>query len=185
MQADAITTEKASDLVPGGREFFQWILDLPWNRLGVWLAVAWFTYQLKDFFGVRGHPPLPALSQPPFAPGGIPFCLRPLSEGFYGAAQIAMGTFVLAFIGNGFVRSAQRSLPFPAPLSHGVRRRVLVLAYFTAIVSCVTLFGISTIPDIIRRACARSPAARACADPCRARMRAPRPCWRMPCSHAS
>ena len=66
MQENAITTEKASDLVPGGREFFQWILDLPWNRLAVWLAVAWFTYQLKDFFGVRGHHPPSLLREPPF-----------------------------------------------------------------------------------------------------------------------
>ena len=28
--------------------------------------------------------------------------------------------------------------------------RTQVLAYFTAIVSCVTLFGVMTIPDIIR-----------------------------------
>ena len=67
--------------------------------------------------------------------------------------QIAMGTFVLAFIGNGFVRSAQRSVLFPGAISPGVRRRILVLVYFTAIVSCVTLFGISTIPDIIRHTC--------------------------------
>ena len=43
-----------SNPVPGGREFFSWIVDLPWNRLGVWLVVAWFVYQLKDFFGVSG-----------------------------------------------------------------------------------------------------------------------------------
>lgn len=48
---------KASNVVPGGRDFFQWILDLPWNRVGVWLAVAWFAYQLKDFFGVSLHVP--------------------------------------------------------------------------------------------------------------------------------
>ena len=59
-RADAITTEKASDLVPGGREFFQWIVDLPWNRLAVWVAIAWFAYQLKDFFGVSGNNTLPA-----------------------------------------------------------------------------------------------------------------------------
>lgn len=63
--------------------------------------------------------------------------------------QIVMGTFVVSFIGNGFVRSAQRSMLFPGPISPGVRRRVLVLVYFTAIVSCVTLFGVMTIPGII------------------------------------
>ena len=46
-----------SNHVPGGREFFNWIVDLPWNRLGVWLVVAWFVYQLKDFFGVSGQGP--------------------------------------------------------------------------------------------------------------------------------
>ena len=46
-----------SNPVPGGREFFNWIVDLPWNRLGVWLVVAWFVYQLKDFFGVSGRSP--------------------------------------------------------------------------------------------------------------------------------
>ncbi|CAL8468128.1 g7667 [Coccomyxa elongata] len=97
-------------------DFFAWLLDLPWNRVGVWVVVAWFFYQLKDFFG------------------------------------IAMGTFVLSFIGNGFVRSAQRTMPLPKAIPPGMRRKFLVLLYFTAIVSCVTLFGVMTIPDIIREA---------------------------------
>lgn len=63
-----------------------------------------------------------------------------------------MGTFVLSFIGNGFVRSAQRSMLFPAAIPPGLRRKMLVLLYFAAIVSCVTLFGVMTIPDIIREA---------------------------------
>lgn len=55
-----------------------------------------------------------------------------------------MGTFILAFIGNGFVRSAQRltqgsSLLAPIPATW--QRRLLVAVYFAAIVSCVTLFG--------------------------------------------
>lgn len=66
--------------------------------------------------------------------------------------QIAMGTFVLSFIGNGFVRSAQRTMPLPVAIPPGMRRKFLVLLYFTAIVSCVTLFGVMTIPDIIREA---------------------------------
>ena len=85
--------------------------------------------------------------------------------------QIAMGTFVLAFIGNGFVRSAQRSVLFPGAVPPGMRRRILVLAYFTAIVSCVILFGISTIPDIIRQACACC----SCGPPA-----APQPCASAP-----
>ena len=68
-------------------------------------------------------------------------------------AQIAMGTFVLSFIGNGFVRSAQRTMPpFTGAIPAGMRRKFLVLLYFTSIVSCVTLFGVMTIPDIIREA---------------------------------
>ena len=43
----------SSSPVPGGRDFFNWLVDLPWNRVGVWIVVAWFLYQLKDFFGVR------------------------------------------------------------------------------------------------------------------------------------
>ncbi|EIE20668.1 hypothetical protein COCSUDRAFT_48360 [Coccomyxa subellipsoidea C-169] len=114
--ASVRTASTTSMPVPGGRDFFAWLVDLPWNRVGVWVVVAWFMYQLKDFFG------------------------------------IAMGTFVLSFIGNGFVRSAQRTMPFPATIPVGMRRKFLVLLYFTAIVSCVTLFGVMTIPDIIREA---------------------------------
>ena len=36
-------------------------------------------------------------------------------------AQIVMGTFVVSFIGNGFVRSAQRAALFPGGVSPGVR----------------------------------------------------------------
>ena len=65
--------------------------------------------------------------------------------------QIVMGTFIVAFIGNGFVGSAQEStaLKFlnPKPM---LRRRLLVLLYFSGIVSVVFLFGVMTIPDIVR-----------------------------------
>ena len=44
--------------------------------------------------------------------------------------QIAMGTFIVAFIGNGFVASAQDS-PLLSKLSPKARRRLLVLLYFT------------------------------------------------------
>ena len=56
-----------------------------------------------------------------------------------------MGTFILAFIGNGFVRSAQRLTehsPLLAPVPPTWQRRLLVVVYFAAIVSCVTLFGV-------------------------------------------
>lgn len=62
-----------------------------------------------------------------------------------------MGTFIVAFIGNGFVGSAQKSPAFrfldSRPL---LRRRLLVLLYFSGIVSIVFLFGVMTIPDIIK-----------------------------------
>ena len=56
-----------------------------------------------------------------------------------------MGTFILAFIGNGFVRSAQcltEHSPLLAPVPPTWQRRLLVVVYFAAIVSCVTLFGV-------------------------------------------
>ena len=60
-----------------------------------------------------------------------------------------MGTFILAFVGNSFVHSARRSTSF-LPLSAQWRRRCLVLLYFTIILSIVTLFGVLTIPNVIR-----------------------------------
>lgn len=62
--ASVRTATTASRPVPGGRDFFAWLLDLPWNRVGVWVVVAWFFYQLKDFFGVRcSHMPRPVLGK--------------------------------------------------------------------------------------------------------------------------
>ena len=62
-----------------------------------------------------------------------------------------MGTFILAFIGNSFVHSlSARGYARILPLAPVWRRRCLVLLYFTTIVSVVTLFGVLTIPDIIR-----------------------------------
>ena len=63
--------------------------------------------------------------------------------------QIFMGTFILAFVGNSFVHSALQSAQV-LPVSPKWRRRCLVLLYFTILVSIVTLFGVLTIPDIIR-----------------------------------
>lgn len=60
-----------------------------------------------------------------------------------------MGTFIVSFIGNGFVSRAQ-SLPQLRNLSPQTRRRVLVLVYYTFIISLFTLFGVLIIPDVVR-----------------------------------
>ena len=60
-----------------------------------------------------------------------------------------MGTFIIAFIGDGFVRSAQRTVVFNR-IPPAWRRRLLVVMYFAAILSLVVLFGVMTIPNIIR-----------------------------------
>jgi len=62
---------------------------------------------------------------------------------------IAMGTFIISFIGNGFVQST-RNAPLLRNLSSTTRRRLLVVVYFIAIVSVLGLFGVLTAPDIIR-----------------------------------
>ena len=102
--------------------------------------------------------------------------------------QITMGTFIVSFIGNGFVRSAQSWLPGQSRFSPQVRqpaclpctrlhrlnslpcssarpppvtapllaaclqarRRLLVIAYYMAIVSLLTLFGVLIVPDVVR-----------------------------------
>lgn len=64
-----------------------------------------------------------------------------------------MGTFVVSFVGNGIVRSAQstRLLSGVGALrSEKARRRVLVAGYFSLIVAACALFGVMTIPDIVR-----------------------------------
>lgn len=60
-----------------------------------------------------------------------------------------MGTFIVSFIGNGFVKSAQDG-PFLRRLSPATRRHVLVTAYFVAIASIFCLFGVLIIPDVVR-----------------------------------
>jgi len=60
-----------------------------------------------------------------------------------------MGTFIVSFIGNGFVTSAQ-DLPNLRTLSPQRRRRVLVLVYYTFIVLVFSLFGVLIIPDVVR-----------------------------------
>jgi hypothetical protein len=36
----------------GGKDFFAWLLDLPWKRVGIWALVGMLAYQLSEFFGV-------------------------------------------------------------------------------------------------------------------------------------
>ena len=64
--------------------------------------------------------------------------------------QIAMGTFILSFIGNSFVASAQRATLPRFLASEPQRRRALVLVFYAAIVSIVSIFGLMTIPSLIR-----------------------------------
>lgn len=67
-------------------------------------------------------------------------------------AQIAMGTFMLSFIGNSFVEGTHR-LPALSPLknvSEKWQRRSLVLLFYAIIVSTVAIFGLMTIPNLIR-----------------------------------
>jgi predicted PurR-regulated permease PerM len=60
-----------------------------------------------------------------------------------------MGTFIVSFIGNGFVTSTQ-NLPQLRRMTPQARRRVLVLVYYTFIISLFTLFGVLIIPDVVR-----------------------------------
>jgi len=63
-----------------------------------------------------------------------------------------MGTFVLSFIGNSFVEGAHR-LPAMSPLksvSEKWQRRSLVLLFYAIIVSTIAIFGLMTIPNLIR-----------------------------------
>ena len=63
-----------------------------------------------------------------------------------------MGTFMLSFIGNSFVAGAYRYSAFSPFRSRSEmwRRRSLVLLFYAAIVSIVTIFGLMTIPNLIR-----------------------------------
>lgn len=60
-----------------------------------------------------------------------------------------MGTFIISFVGNSFVSSAQ-NLPQLVRLSPQARRRVLVLVYYTFILLLFSLFGVLIIPDVVR-----------------------------------
>lgn len=63
-----------------------------------------------------------------------------------------MGVFILSFIGGSFINSLLRNSKVVGIISPdpAVQRRALVLFYFSSIVAIVTLFGVLTIPDIIR-----------------------------------
>lgn len=63
--------------------------------------------------------------------------------------QITMGTFIISFVGNSFVSSAQH-LPQLQRLSRQKRRRILVLVYYTFILLLFSLFGVLIIPDVVR-----------------------------------
>lgn len=64
---------------------------------------------------------------------------------------IAMGTFIVSFIGNSFIASALDTQPMRW-LSPDLdkQRRILAVVFFTIIIACITLFGVLTIPDIAR-----------------------------------
>lgn len=64
---------------------------------------------------------------------------------------IVMGTFIVAFIGNSFITNTIDSqlLQMVQP-QRDTRRRLLVVIYFAIIIAFITLFGVMTIPDIVR-----------------------------------
>lgn len=84
---------------------------------------------------------------------------RLLLWGFVGAVGwqlheffgIVMGTFIISFIGNSFiVNTIDNQLVCMAMPARDGRRRLLVVIYFAAIIAFITLFGVLTIPDIVR-----------------------------------
>ncbi len=102
------------------------LVDLPWNRVGVWAVVVWFMYSLKDFFGVSCIlTALPCSASLVVQVVYLCRCLQNILSTFL-SVQIAMGTFILSFIGNGFVKSAQRARLFPPQISPQIRRKILV-----------------------------------------------------------
>ena len=132
--------------IGGARELLTWISELPWPRVAIWLTVALTASQFHDFFGVGfGY----AAAFTPYLNKDVQACS--LEQHDTVDLQIVMGTFIVAFIGNGFVGSTQKSTALSFLNSRPMlRRRLLVLMYFSGIVSVVFLFGVMTIPDIIR-----------------------------------
>lgn len=123
-----------------------WISELPWPRVAIWLTVALTASQFHDFFGVGFHC---TCTFSYYLNNDVQACS--LQQHKKMDLQIVMGTFIVAFIGNGFVSSTQKSTALSFLNSRPMlRRRLLVLMYFSGIVSVVFLFGVMTIPDIIR-----------------------------------
>lgn len=50
--AERARADYMADPPAGGRDFFNWVLDLPWQRVAVWLVVVFAGLQLREFFGV-------------------------------------------------------------------------------------------------------------------------------------
>jgi hypothetical protein len=91
-------------------------------------------------------------SLPPFSSS---CCCAPVpSERGYDtqlSLQIVMGTFIVSFIGNSFVsNTADAQLLVMVQPDKDARRRLLVVIYFAIIIAFITLFGVMTIPDIVR-----------------------------------
>jgi len=64
---------------------------------------------------------------------------------------IAIGTFIVSFIGNSFVNWSDRSRAMQVVSAvPAVRRRILVAVFFSFIAALLSLFGLLTIPDIVR-----------------------------------
>jgi predicted PurR-regulated permease PerM len=65
--------------------------------------------------------------------------------------QICMGTFILTFIGRSYTVWMEDHQTF-AQLIHqrDVRRKVLVIGYFVTIALIIGVFGVLTIPYIVR-----------------------------------
>eukprot|EP00775_Hariotina_reticulata_P011497 gene11497-11640_t len=62
-----------------------------------------------------------------------------------------MGTFIISFIGNSFiVNTIDGQVLQMAQPNRDSRRRMLVVIYFAIIIAFITLFGVLTIPDIVR-----------------------------------
>lgn len=130
-------------------------INLPWQKIASWAVVVLLASLLKDFLGVSSTKTnwnrcflIASLTATLFTPKGN----NPTRAEFfsvYCSVQITMGTFIVLFIGNGFVDS-MAAVPQLHALSPQRRRRLLVLVYFTFIVMLFTLFGVLIIPDVVR-----------------------------------
>lgn len=77
--------------------------------------------------------------------GGVALTAYELKE-FTG---IAIGSFILCFLGNSIIDWAQR-LPAMERVPSGMRRKLLVVSYFSFIVLLVVGFGCLTVPNVLR-----------------------------------